>query len=395
MKIVIIVEVLPPHPSSAAVQMYDLAEELVNQNFEVTILATSPDIRENYKIKSSNGIQIIYLKTPKTKDINYIRRFFAELYMPFAMLKNLKKTKFYDHKWEYLIWYSPTIFHGPLVNHIKKLYDIRSYLIIRDIFPEWALDIGLIKKGLIYNFLKVVARYQYSLADTIGIQSTGNKIYFKNWLKKYPTRKLELLNTWLGDKPEGHSSINIKETKLSGRKIFVYTGNIGIAQDMNILIELADRIQHRHDIGFLFVGRGDNLNLIKNYVVHNKLTNTLIFDSINPNEISGLLSQCHVGMVSLNVKHNTHNIPGKFLSYIQAGLPVLASINPGNDLVKIINENKVGAVITNRSLDDLTNKTEKLLAALDINDNFFKRSKNLYKNLFSSKSAVNTIKKHF
>ena len=282
-----------------------------------------------------------------------------------------------------------------MVNHIKKLYDIRSYLIIRDIFPEWALDIGLIKKGLIYNFLKVVARYQYSLADTIGIQSTGNKIYFKNWLKKYPMRKLELLNNWLGDKPEGHSSINIKETKLSGRKIFVYTGNIGIAQDMNILIELADRIQHRHDIGFLFVGRGDNLNLIKNYVVHNKLTNTLIFDSINPNEISGLLSQCHVGMVSLNVKHNTHNIPGKFLSYIQAGLPVLASINPGNDLVKIINENKVGAVITNRSLDDLTNKTEKLLAALDINDNFFKRSKNLYKNLFSSKSAVNTIKKHF
>ena len=109
MKIVIIVEVLPPHPSSAAVQMYDLAEELVNQNFEVTILATSPDIRENYKIKSSNGIQIIYLKTPKTKDINYIRRFFAELYMPFAMLKNLKKTKFYDHKWEYLIWSAPTI----------------------------------------------------------------------------------------------------------------------------------------------------------------------------------------------------------------------------------------------------------------------------------------------
>lgn len=395
MKIIIIVEVLPPHPSSAAVQMYDLAKEFVNQNYEVTILAANPHIEGNYSIKSVEGIQIIYLKTLKTKDTNYIRRFFSELYMPFSMIKNLKKTKFHHYKWDYLIWYSPSIFHGPLVNHIKKLCNIKSYLIIRDIFPEWALDLGLLKEGFIYNFLKIIANYQYSLADTIGIQSPGNEVYFKNWHQKYPNRKIELLNNWLGNKSIKPCSININDTVLSGRKIFVYTGNIGIAQDMSILMKLSKSFKHRKDIGFLFVGRGDNLKFIKKYAIDNNLTNTLIFDSINPDEIPNLLSQCHVGMLSLNVKHNTHNIPGKFLSYIQAGLPVIASVNPGNDLVKLINDNSVGEVVTNHSLDDLIKKTQKLFINTDFADKTSNRSLDLFKQLFSSSSAVNVIKKHF
>jgi len=62
----------------------------------------------------------------------------------------------------------------------------------------------------------------------------------------------------------------------------------------------------------------------------------LFYDEIDPDEIPGLYAQCHVGIVALDPRHKTHNIPGKFLSYMQSGLPVLASINPGNDLVELI-----------------------------------------------------------
>lgn len=395
MKVVIIVEVLPPHASSAAVQMYDLAKELVDQNFEVTILTASPNLKQRFYIENLEGIEIVNLKTPNTKDISYIRRFFAEFFMSFAMIRNLKRTKYNNYKWDFLIWYSPTIFHGPLVSYIKKSNNLKSYLIIRDIFPEWAFDMGILKIGYKYNFLKMIANYQYSLADTIGIQTPGNKVYFSGWLKNNSNRKLEVLNNWLGEKPIKHCSINIKDTLLSGRKIFIYAGNMGIAQDMTILAELANKMKYREDIGFLFVGRGEYSNFLKKFVLKSNLKNTLIFDYINPSEVSNLLSQCHVGMLSLDVRHNTHNIPGKFLSYIQAGLPVLASVNPGNDLVKLIDKNKVGEVITNQSSNDLFKSAETLFMEINQDAEIHSRSKNLYKNIFSSVSAVNQIKKHF
>ena len=100
-------------------------------------------------------------------------------------------------------------------------------------------------------------------------------------------------------------------------------------------------------------------------------------------------------MLSLDARHTTHNIPGKFLSYMEAGLPVLASVNAGNDLVKLIDENKVGAVITNQSSHNLFKSAEKLCTEINQDTKIHLRSKNLYKKLFSSVTAVNQIKKHF
>ncbi|MDD2878988.1 MAG: hypothetical protein PHQ58_00995 [Rhodoferax sp.] len=47
-------------------------------------------------------------------------------------------------------------------------------------------------------------------------------------------------------------------------------------------------------------------------------------------------------MAALDPRHKTHNIPGKFLSYMQSGLPVLATINAGNDLADVIQTERVG-----------------------------------------------------
>jgi len=175
--------------------------------------------------------------------------------MPFAMRRNIRKAPLTEVKWDGVVSYAPFIFHGPFANALKRLSGCKGYLIIRDIFPEWAVDMGLMGRGLRYRFFDAVARYQYSVADVIGVQTHGNLKYFDDWAQK-DGRRLEVLQNWIGDSPVGSCSIQICRTPLASRKIFAYAGNMGIAQGMSILIALAERLRPRSEIGFLVVGRG-------------------------------------------------------------------------------------------------------------------------------------------
>ena len=202
---------------------------------------------------------------------------------------------------------------------------------------------GLIRNKFVYRGFKMVANYQYGQADVIGIQTPGNYVYFESWQQRHPKTKIEVLHNWLGPATNVGSTIQIGRTKLAGRKIFVYAGNMGVAQNTKIFLELAARIKGNREIGFLFVGRGsDRAALAAQY---GDLENVLFYDEIDPIEMPGLYSQCNVGLVALDPRHKSHNIPGKFLSYIQGGLSVLACVNSGNDLIELINEHKVGVVI--------------------------------------------------
>jgi glycosyltransferase involved in cell wall biosynthesis len=390
MRIALIADVFPPLRSSGAVQLRDLSAEFFNQGHAVTVMVASPELKTDWQIETWNGVQIVRLKTPQTKDIGYVRRTMGELLMPFWMLRNLRKTPIGSATWDGIVWYSPTIFLGPIASALKKASNCRSYLVVRDIFPEWAVDMGLMGPGLPYRCFKIIANYQYSVADVIGVQTGGNLVYFKNWLKR-PGRRAEVLQNWLNDGPSKGCSISISNTKLAGRKIFVYAGNMGIAQGMAILLDLADRLKHRIDIGFLFVGRGSDSKRLRDDAVARSLDNVEFFEEIDPDEIPGLYSMCHVGLVALDPRHKTHNIPGKFLSYMLAGLPVLASINAGNDLIELVSKERVGRVCTNASVDALAIAALALVDDLDEDAEFSWRCKSLASRLFSPSTAAKQI----
>jgi len=121
---------------------------------------------------------------------------------------------------------------------------------------------------------------------------------------------------------------------------------MGVAQNMDTLIQLA--IDHQGDAGwgFVFVGRGSEQARLKEVAVKHQLANIIFFDEIPSDQIPALYAQCDIGMLSLDTRHTTHTIPGKFVTYLQAGLPVLAIVNSGNDLIELITKNQVGAVIS-------------------------------------------------
>jgi glycosyltransferase involved in cell wall biosynthesis len=390
MRIALIADVFPPLRSSGAVQLRDLSLEFVKHGHRPTVMIPSSDIDKPWMIEDMGGVQVLRLKAPRTKDTNYVRRTIGEFLMPFAMKRNLRKSPLAEECWDGVVWYSPTIFLGPIANALKKASSCRSYLIIRDIFPEWAVDMGLFGRGLPYRFFKAIERYQYSVADVIGVQTSSNLVYFNHWVSQ-PKRRLEVLQNWLADAPNVGCSITVSEEPLAGRTIFVYAGNMGVAQGMNVLLDLAERLLIQRDIGFLFVGRGSDAQSLREDAKTRGLDNVLFYDEIDPSEIPGLYAQCHVGIVTLDQRHKTHNIPGKFLTYMQAGLPVLASINPGNNLVELIAQENVGRACTDHSVVTLELLAKDLVSEISAKFDFSSRCRALSKKLFSSEIAVKQI----
>ena len=390
MKIALVCVHYPPLRSSCAIQMRDLAQQLLQQGHEPIVVVPTDNLSKAWVSELLDGVQVFRLAAFKTIDVSFFRRAINEMLLPFTMLYGLRKSNFPITKLDAVVWYSPTIFFGPLVSALKRSSKCPSYLILRDIFPEWALDLGILRKGPVYYLFKLVARYQYSVADTIGVQTSANLKYLEYWNKK-SNRKLEVLNNWLADAPKQGTSISIDNTTLKGRKIFVYVGNMGIAQGMDVLVDLAECLSCGHDIGFLFVGRGTEVERLQESVVTRRLDNVIFFDEIDSREMPSLLDQCHIGLVTLHPKHQSHNIPGKFLTYLQAGIPVLARINPGTDLVKIINEEGVGKVYVGDNIDEFKNVAEHLVRNDSELQHMSINCLSLYKRSFTSNNAATQV----
>jgi glycosyltransferase involved in cell wall biosynthesis len=379
-KIALIGDTYPPFRTSGAIQLRDLSMGFARKGHDITMILPDSNISKPWLVEYYHGVKVYRIKSPRSKEINFVSRAIGEFLMPFYLIKNLKKSPINIERFDGIAWYSPSIFFGPLIKYLKKRNNCKSYLIIRDIFPQWTLDIGIMKKGLVYYFFNRVADYQYAIADIIGVQTPGNLKFFENE-KKFNKKNIEVLQNWL----------DLTETPLAGRKIFVYAGNMGIAQSTVMLIELAKAFKENETIGFMFIGRGTELNLLKNIAKKYSLTNTLFYDEIDPDEIPNLYSQCVAGIVSLDEKHKSHNIPGKFLTYMRSGLPVLAVINPGNDLEKIIKKEAVGQICTSHSKENIFESCITLLDQIEKDPKISDRCNKLFQREFNVERAVDQI----
>ena len=389
-RVVIIADTYPPLRISGAVQMRDLALEFAHQGHHPTVVVPDSQLDRPWKIEQSNGVTVLRCRTAATKDIGYVRRTLNEMRLPYALLRALRQSGLRAVRWDGVVWYSPTIFLGPVVRALRRENRCRTYLILRDIFPDWALDMGLMKRGATYYFFKFIERQQYAAADTVGVQSASNLPYMRKWAEQ-PGRNLEVLQNWLAEAPDAGCSIRMERTRLAGRKIFGYVGNMGVAQGMDIFLDLAARMVNRRDMGFLFVGRGSDAARLAARSASQGLDNVLFQDEIDPSEIPGLLAQCHVGIVALDPRHKTHNLPGKFLTYMQAGLPVLARINPGNDLEQLINEERVGRVSTGSDTGELETLANELVSDTEALRAMGTRGRAISRRLFSAEAAVKQI----
>ena len=156
----------------------------------------------------------------------------------------------------------------------------------------------------------------------------------------------------------------------------MYAGNLGEAQGIEHFAQLMLNMKDRSPIGFLIIGRGSRKEWLQEYVKTHQIQNALILDEVDLITLSMYYRQCCAGLAFLDPNHQSHNIPGKFISYLEAGLPVAAYVNSGNDLINIIKKNALGLVADN--LNQFSTELVQFIATVDEDRGYQNRTREFY-----------------
>ena len=389
MKICIIVDdYLPDSIKVSAKMMHELACELKKNGHDVTVITPVSKCDSKIEMVIIDDIRVYRFQSGEIKNIGKVKRAINETLLSYRAWKYLSNF-FRENPHDYIIYYSPSIFWGTLVSKLKKLWNVPTYLILRDFFPQWAIDQGLIKENsLIEKYFRFFENKCYEPADTIGVMSQKNLEWFK---KTYQLdKKLEVLYNWADNSPV--KLINNYKNKLGlvDKVVFFYGGNMGHAQDMMNIVRLAKNMQNESKAHFVLVGRGDEVNLIQNAIKEQKLNNITLLPAVNQDEYKQMLVSFDIGLFTLHREHKTHNFPGKLLGYMVQGLPILGSINIGNDLKEVIETAEAGFVSINGEDEKLLKNAKKLLDD-NLRSKMGKNAQILLESHFSVKSAVRSI----
>lgn len=284
---------------------------------------------------------------------------------------------------------------GGVVKRIKQRCSCSAYLVLRDLFPQWVIDAGMLsERSIIASYFRYFEAYSYKQAKKIGLMSEKNLEIFKQRHLQYPC---EVLRNWASTQTvvgNHENYVSIRERlNLKNKVIYFYGGNIGHAQDMANLMRLAKRMQCYPDAHFLFIGQGDEVELINTLAVQWKLTNYSYLPSVGQSEFKLILTDVDVGLFSLSARHTAHNFPGKLLGYMVEALPILGSVNYGNDLQCIVNGNNAGYIHVNGEDDNLFSSAEMLYANEMLRREIGSNAKKLLVEQFSVSSAACQITK--
>lgn len=391
MKIGVFTEFFESEKNSAGKHMSELVDELKEHSELVDVYTLYK--KSNQSLFENKNVNIYTLNYDARRgNISFLKRFFFELLISFRiffLMLKMKKIRKYD----VLIWYSPTIFWGPLIAMLSVFRKSYRYLILRDIFPQWSVDLNIIQKGSFSNMiLNFFENLQYKVADKIGVNSESNLSYFEK--NENYSKKIEVLKTWYKtDVEEDSLPLNILKKIPNNKKILLYLGNMGMAQDQDFFIKLVKEM--RPEEGFVFLVVGTKEKDKKNLEIEKQnlgLSNLIILDSIDQCFVESICRISYIGIFSLDDRHTTHNIPGKFLQYLSSGLPVLGLCGKG-DASNLVTDSEFGRVYERKDPNEACEVIKLLVHDIESKKIKSENLKNYVRENLSVKLAVKQILK--
>lgn len=391
------------------------------------LMISFPDIRENSNLYSDlaeefrkNGHNIwiatllekkynlsTYLE--KVKELNILRVKAGDWFNTNSVIKKGLTTitianyfkravqKYFNNiKFDLVIYPTPPITFAPVVKYIKKRDNSKSYLILRDIFPQNVRDLGVLNNQLLFNYFRRKEKQLYYISDYIGCMSKGNIQYVLDH-NEVDENKLEILYNW-GKVIHNNEVFKIdckKKYGLENKFVAVFGGNIGLPQELEFLLELTKEYKDRSDIVFLIVGKGAQKEKMINIINSNKPSNVMIKDYMPRNDYRNLLKQCDIGLINLNRTFTIPNMPSKVVDYFNAGIPILASTDKNTDLRQFLQKINAGLWSETGDLKTYKSNFEKLLNDKKLREDLGKNGRRFLEENLSVEKAYKIIMKRF
>lgn len=375
----------------------DLVRVFEKKNHNITVVYPT-EKRENKKtsFKSIGNISLIAVKTGNiTKCKNVFEKGIATLRLEnqfiYAINKHCQKTSY-----DLVLYSTPPITFSKVVKKIKKNDGAKSYLMLKDIFPQNALDIGLLRSRGIWYFITKWFRHKeqdlYRISDFIGCMSPQNAAYL---LKHNPTiqaDKVEVCPNSIEPVPRKESSI----PKNTNCRTFLYGGNLGKPQGISFLLNCLHDNMNKSDRKFIICGTGTEAHQLEDFISKFHPNNITYISGLGVDEYEQLVYECDVGMIFLDNRFTIPNFPSRILSYMEKSLPVLACTDANTDIGTIINDGNFGWWCESKRVEEFTQLVDSICnMSSDLLKQYGENSRDYLESNYTADITYNIIMKHF
>jgi hypothetical protein len=276
-----------------------------------------------------------------------------------------------------LITYStPPITFTNVVRYLKKKNPKAiSYLQLKDIFPQNAVDIGMFREKSIFNWIfRKKEKALYAVSDYIGCMSPANVKFVLEHNPEIDAARVEVAPNSIELKEDDvlNDPEQLEAARLYIRKkydlpldkpVFIYGGNLGIPQGIDYLVKCLDANKNRKDCYFVVVGSGTEYSKLEAWYNANLNLNVKLMKGLPKADYDLLVRSCDAGMIFLDHRFTIPNYPSRLLSYLEYKMPVLCATDVNTDIGKIAEENGYGYWCESVKPEDFTALVDKMLAS--------------------------------
>ena len=339
-----------PHISAHSISL-DLIHELIRNGHKVYAVCANERRNDTpTSICEEDGCTVLRVKTGNNKKASLIEKGLTTVLLPKLYISAIKKY-LSDVKFDLLLYPTPPITHYETVKYLKRRDGAKSYLLLKDIFPQNAVDIGMMRKtgvkGILYRYFRRVEKKLYGISDRIGCMSQANVDYLLAKNREIDPSKVEICPNSIEIQDmtitaEERRKVREKYQIPQDKKVFVYGGNLGRPQGIPFVMECLKTQLTNEEAYFLIVGDGTEYGKLDAFFRETEPTNMKLMKRLPKEDYDRMVAACDVGMIFLDHRFTIPNFPSRLLGYMQAGLPVLACTDPNTDIGRVIVEGGFG-----------------------------------------------------
>lgn len=378
----------------------DLAEELSNKHNVTVLVAEEKKKTKETILKEERGMEVLRVRTGNMYNVGLVEKAISYITLQLQLKSAIKKYLKYK-KYDMVIFTAPPVTVTKVVKYAMKKFNCYSYLMQKDIFPQNAIDIGILKKwNPAYWYFKLKEKQLYKVSTKIGCMSQGNIDYLLKANKKLSPLKLEIFpNTIKLDKKEEIEEVNIRKKYNIPEKsvIALYGGNFGRPQKIGFIEEIINEYKTNKNVTFIFCGKGTEKEKLANYIKNNNIQNAIMIDYLPKAQYNSILKQTDIGLIFLDNRFTIPNIPSRTLAYLEYGIPIMAATDKNTDYKGIIQNNEFGLWCESNNISNFKEKFDYLLTNEEQRKNMGKKGREFLENNWttekSAKILENTYKK--
>jgi len=358
--------------------------------------------RENLPTALTKDGNITFLKV-RTGNITKTKSFIEKGISTIRLERQyLRAIKFYfkDIHFDMVIYSTPPINFNKIIKYYRKTQNSKTYLILKDIFPQNAVDIGLLRKNsILYKIFRKKEINLYKNSDYIGCMSGKNAEYIlrhNNFIEK---EKVEIFPNAIEpisrrEKAEKNKDILKKYNIPEEATLFIYGGNLGKPQGIDFILDVIDNFSYVANGYLLIVGSGTEFGRIKNHIEKINSNCVSIIEALPKNEYDELIACADVGLIFLDHRFTIPNFPSRLTSYMENSLPILAATDANTDIKDVLLESGSGFWCESTDVKEFIKYANLLSADKDLRERMGLKARLYLEQNYDIKDTVKILLRH-